>query len=172
MGNPEIILRKMKKEDVINLKKGFENQGWHRSTELFESYFLDQKQKDRFVIVAEYEGFVAGYVTLLKHAKHGPFSEKKYPEISDFNVFIKYQNRGIGDKLLNHCEKIAYSFSKVITLGVGLHEGYGPAQRLYVKRGYIPDGSGVWYKDEPLAMNVSCKNNDDLVLYLSKRMTV
>ena len=69
---------------------------------------------------------------------------------------------------MNHCEKLAHSSSKVITLGVGLHEGYGPAQRLYIKRGHIPDGSWVWYKDESLAMNVSCKNNDDLILYLSK----
>lgn len=162
----------MKKEDIINLKEGFENQGWHRSTQLFEGYFLDQKQKDRIVIVAEYEGFVAGYVTLLEHAKNGPFSEKGYPEISDFNVFIKYQNKGIGNKLLNKCEKLACSFSELITLGVGLHEGYGPAQRLYIKRGYIPDGSGVWYKNKPLAMNAFCKNDDDLVLYLSKRMNI
>ena len=162
----------MKKEDSINLKKEFENQGWYRSTELFESYFLDQKQKDRFVIVAEYEGFVAGYVTLLKHAKNGPFSEKKYPEISGFIVFIQYQNKGIGNKLLNRSENLARSFSKIITLGVGLHEGYGLAQRLYIKRGYIPDGSGVWYEDKPLDMNASCKSNDHLVHYLSKRINV
>ena len=52
---------------------------------------------------------------------------------------------------------------------VGLHSGYGAAQRLYIKRGYIPDGSGVWYRNQPLEMNATIQNNDDLVLYLSKK---
>ena len=57
----------------------------------------------------------------------------------------------------------------MVTLGVGLHKGYGPAQRLYVKRGYIPDGSGLWFNNEPLAPYAPCENSDDLVLYFSKK---
>lgn len=166
----EMTIRKMIKEDTRNLKKGFEEQGWKRDTQLFENYFEEQKQNKRVVIVAEYKGSVAGYVTLMPHAKHGPFSKKGYPEISDFNVFIQYQNKGIGNELLTYCEKLAASISEMVTIGVGLHAGYGPAQRLYVKRGYIPDGSGVWYQDKPLEMHADCKNSDDLVLYLSKKI--
>lgn len=59
-------------------------------------------------------------------------------------------------------------YSKKICLGVGLHYGYGPAQRLYVKRGYIPDGSGVWYQNKILEQYADCNNNDDLILYMSK----
>lgn len=33
---------------------------------------------------------------------------------------------------------------QIVCIGVGLHAGYGSAQRMYVKRGYIPDGTGVW----------------------------
>lgn len=40
-------------------------------------------------------------------------------------------------------EKIAFERSDEVCIGVGLHGGYGSAQRMYVKRGYIPDGSGV-----------------------------
>lgn len=36
--------------------------------------------------------------------------------------------------------------SDTVCLGVGLHSGYGAAQRMYVLRGYVPDGSGVWYE--------------------------
>jgi hypothetical protein len=54
---------------------------------------------------------------------------------------------------------------------VGLHAGYGPAQRLYVKRGYVPDGSGVWYQDKPLPMNAPSRNDDNLALYMSKALT-
>ena len=42
-------------------------------------------------------------------------------------------------------EKIAGDYSDIVYLGVGLHSSYESAQRMYVKRGYVPDGSGVWY---------------------------
>ncbi len=49
-------------------------------------------------------------------------------------------------------------------------QGYGAAQRLYIRRGYLPDGSGIWYQDKHLAAGESCKNDDDLVLYMSKAL--
>lgn len=57
-----------------------------------------------------------------------------------------------------------------VSLVVGLHYGYGSAQRMYIKRGYIPDGSGVWYQGEQLEQYSSCHNDDDLVLYLLKKV--
>ena len=39
---------------------------------------------------------------------------------------------------------------------------------MYVKRGYVPDGSGVWYKDKICEPYSECCNDDDLVLYLYK----
>lgn len=67
-------------------------------------------------------------------------------------------------------EQIAATYADTVYLGVGLHSGYGSAQRMYVKRGYIPDGSGVWYQDKICAPYEECKNDDDLVLYLSKKL--
>ena len=43
-------------------------------------------------------------------------------------------------------EQEAAKISDTVYLAVGVHSGYGPAQRLYVKRGYNFDGSGVWYQ--------------------------
>jgi hypothetical protein len=63
---------------------------------------------------------------------------------------------------------IAFSFADKVYLGVGMHSGYGAAQRLYVKRGYVPDGSGVWYDDKICEPYSDCKNNDGLILYLIK----
>ena len=60
--------------------------------------------------------------------------------------------------------------SPVVGLSVGLHSGYGSAQRMYVKRGYVPDGSGVWFHDEVCPPYGDCRNDDDLVLYLSKKL--
>ncbi len=160
-------IRKMQEYDIKNLSQGFISQGWPGREEILARYFLEQECGEREVSVAEVEGVVAGYITILPIAKQGPFAGMA-PELSDFNVFESFQNQGIGNLLMEEAEKRVKLISDKVTLGVGLHSGYGPAQRLYIKRGYIPDGSGVWYRNQPLEMNVTIQNNDDLVLYLSK----
>jgi hypothetical protein len=40
---------------------------------------------------------------------------------------------------------------------------------MYAKRGYIPDGSGVWYGDKQVVPYTSVPVDDSLVLYMSKR---
>ena len=161
------VIRKMIESDIKHLSQGFINQDWPAREEILASYFWEQASGDREVLVAEIDGAVAGYVTILPSAKHGPFAEV-YPELSDFNVFEPFRNQGIGNQLLEEAEKRVKFVSSKVTLGVGLHLGYGPAQRLYIRRGYIPDGTGVWYRNKPLEMGASCQNDNDLVLYLSK----
>ncbi len=165
-----ILIRSMKEDDALNLVKGFKEQGWNKPIEQYKQYFIEQKNDERYVFVAEFCGDIAGYVTLLPKALSGPFAHRKVPEICDFNVLIKYQRRGIGNLILDVAEKIAAKFSNTVSLGVGLHCGYGAAQRIYIKRGYIPDGSGVWFMNKQLEPYTDCKNDDDLVLYLSKSL--
>ena len=162
------IIRKMIESDIQHLSQGFINQGWPGREEILARYFLEQECGEREVLVAEVEGALAGYITILPCAKQGPFAEI-HPELSDFNVFEPFQNQGIGNLLMEEAENRVKLISDKVTLGVGLHSGYGPAQRLYIRRGYIPDGSGVWYQNQPLEMNDTIQNNDDLVLYLSKK---
>lgn len=85
-------------------------------------------------------------------------------------MFPKYRRRGIGSRILDVAENFASESSRTITLAAGLHAGYGSAQRLYIKRGYVPDGSGVWYRGNKLEPYADCCNDDDLVLYLYKRL--
>ena len=160
-------IRKMQESDIKDLSRGFISQGWPSREEILTRYFKEQESGEREVLVAEIDGAVAGYITILPSAKHGPFAEV-YPELSDFNVFEPFRNQGIGNQLLEEAEKRVKFVSSKVTLGVGLHLGYGPAQRLYIRRSYIPDGTGVWYRNKPLEMGASCQNDDDLVLYLSK----
>lgn len=161
------LIRKMQTSDVKELSQGFINQGWPGREEILARYFLEQECEEREVLVAEVGGALVGYVTILPCAKQGPFAEI-YPELSDFNVFEPFQNQGIGNFLMEEAEKRVKLISDKVTLGVGLHSGYGPAQRLYIKRGYIPDGSGVWYQNHRPAMDATCEDIGDLVLYLSK----
>ena len=160
-------IRKMQESDIKELSRGFISQGWPSREEILTRYFKEQESGEREVLVAEVEGALAGYISILPCAKQGPFAEI-YPELSDFNVFEPFQNQGIGNLLLEEAEKRVRLISDKVTLGVGLHSGYGPAQRLYIKRGYIPDGTGVWYRNQPLEMNATSQNNNDLVLYLVK----
>ena len=162
-------IRKMQESDIQELSRGFISQGWPSREEILTRYFKEQESGEREVLVAEVEGALAGYITILPCAKQGPFAEI-YPELSDFNVFEPFQNQGIGNLLLEEAEKQVRLISDKVTLGVGLHSGYGPAQRLYIKRGYIPDGTGVWYQNHQPAMNAVCEDIGELVLYLSKNL--
>ena len=162
-------IRKMQESDIKDLSRRFISQGWPGREEILARYFLEQECGEREVLVAEVEGALAGYITILPYAKQGPFAEI-YPELSDFNVFEPFQNQGIGNLLLEEAEKRVRLISDKVTLGVGLHSGYGPAQRLYIKRGYIPDGTGVWYQNHQPAMNAVCEDIGELVLYLSKNL--
>ena len=160
-------IRKMQESDIKDLSRGFISQGWPSREEILTRYFKEQESGEREVLVAEVEGAVAGYITILPCAKQGPFAGMA-PELSDFNVFEPFQNQGIGNLLLEEAEKRVKLFSDKVTLGVGLHSDYGPAQRLYIKRGYIPDGTGVWYQNYQPAINAVCEDIGELVLYLSK----
>ena len=162
-------IRKMQESDIKELSRGFISQGWPSREEILTRYFKEQESGEREVLVAEIEGAVAGYITILPDAKQGPFAGMA-PELSDFNVFEPFQNQGIGNLLLEEAEKRVRLISDKVTLGVGLHSGYGPAQRLYIKRGYIPDGTGVWYQNHQPAMNAVCEDIGELVLYLSKNL--
>ena len=142
-------------------------QGWD-SGKKYEMRLKDQAEGKPISLVAEYKGSVAGYINVYPNSEWGAFANRGYPEIVDFGVLVKYRNNGIGSKLMDIAEQIAFSYADVVYLGVGLHSGYGSAQRMYVKRGYIPDGSGVWYRDEICKQNAGCCNDDELILYLSK----
>lgn len=164
----KITIRSMKEKDADIIFSEETAQGWHPDIELFKYYYKEQNNESRYVFVGEYEGNVAGYTTLLPDAKDGPFMNKGIPEVVDFNVLAKYRRKGIGNKILDVVENVASGLSDTICLGVGLHSGYGSAQRIYIKRGYLFDGSGVWYKGRQLEEYADCCNDDDLVLFLSK----
>lgn len=110
----------------------------------------------------------AGYITLLWKSPDPYFSRHNIPEIQDFNVLIAYRNRGIGSQLMDAIEEIAFEKHVTVGLSSGLLSDYGSAQRLYVKRGYIPTGEGIKYQGKVLQYNDQVKVDDDLVLSFTK----
>ena len=169
--NDNVLFRPMLPGDVDRIYAQFTAQGWHRTRDDFEQYLHEQESGERIVIVAETGGEVAGYITLYPEAKDAPpFLSSRFPEIKDFNVFQKFRQHGIGTGLMDKAEAAAAAVADTVCLGVGLHSGYGSAQRMYVKRGYVPDGSGVWDGAEVAKAYGMVENGDALVLYFSKKL--
>lgn len=165
-----IVIRDLQQSDAQIITDEEIAQGWDASVEKYEMRLKHQAEGRSISLVAEYKGNIAGYINIYPNSEWGAYANRGYSEIIDFGVLAKYRNNGIGSKLMDIAEQIAFSYADVVYLGVGLHSGYGSAQRMYVKRGYIPDGSGIWYKDEICKQNANYCNDDDLVLYLSKRI--
>jgi GNAT superfamily N-acetyltransferase len=85
-------------------------------------------------------------------------------------VLANYRRRGIASRLLDRAETEAARYSGVVGIAVGLHPGYNAAQRLYAKRGYIPDGRGITYRGCFLEEGASVVLDDDLVMHFTKQL--
>lgn len=165
-----ILIRDMIQSDARTITDEEITQGWHADIQKYEMRLRDQAEGKAVALAAEYQGHVAGYINVYPNSQWDSFAGYGYAEIVDFGVLEKYRRHGIGTKLMDAAEQIAAGYSDTVYLGVGLHSGYGSAQRMYVKRGYIPDGTGVWYGDKVCEPYADCCNDDDLVLYFSKKL--
>lgn len=171
LADENLTIRDMEPADVLPLCEEERAQGWRNaSPEKNESRLRDRDAGRCAAITALWQGEPAGYVSVYWNPVSGPFAGMGIPEIVDFNVIERLRRRGIGSRLMDVAEHIAAGKCSRVCIGVGLHGGYGSAQRMYVRRGYMPDGSGVWYRDQNLPEGAPCMNDDDLVLYLSKSL--
>jgi GNAT superfamily N-acetyltransferase len=142
--------------------------GWSKPREQYERYLVQQEADQRHVWVAHVGNQFAGYVTLVWQPDYPPFRAEGIPEIQDFNVLPAFRRRGIGSALLDAAESAAGARTRVVGIGVGLDPDYGPAQRLYVLRGYVPDGRGIVWRDSTVSYGEQVIVDDDLVLYFTR----
>ncbi len=165
-----IHLRSLNKEDPPIISAAFQAAGSKKTEAQYVRYLNEQAEGDRVCTVAMVDGQFAGYVTLKWRPTYPGFAELNIPEIQDLNVLPRFQKRGIATRLLDHAEEQAASRSAVVGIGVGLHPGYNQAQPLYVKRGYIPDGRGITYRDRYVEEGAQVVLDDHLVLHLTKQL--
>lgn len=168
MSQAQLLIREIEHGDPSIISGAFGVAGWIKPIEQYERYLREQNAGLRNVLVAFVANEFAGYVTVNWHPTYLPLAEVGIPEIQDLNVLPRFRRRGIATRLLDHAEEIAHARCEAVGIGVGLHPGYGAAQRLYVLRGYVPDGKGVTYRDE-FASEGQRVVLDDLVLHFVKR---
>lgn len=167
----KLTVRSMESADAQAFTDQFTAQGWHPQLSGYMARLKDQAEGKCAALTAVYEGRPAGHVYVYLHAEEGPFKGKGWPIIVDLSVLEKDQRRGIGTRLMDAAERIAGGYADTVCLGVGLCGSYGAAQRLYVRRGYIPDGSGVWYRGRQCVQyETVCTVDDDLILFLSRNL--
>lgn len=167
----ELVIRDMEEADAQIFDDEYTAQGWHPDIDYYLMRIREAREGKCTALTAVYRGRPAGSLYLYLSAKEGPFKGTDWPEIVDFSVLQKYQRLGVGARLMDAAECLAAKHADTVCLGVGLCREYGSAQRIYVKRGYIPDGSGLWYRGQPCVQyETVCTVDDDLVLYLSKAL--
>lgn len=167
---PQVTIRPLMKTDIPMIVADFAEHNWLKPSSTFEGYLAEQLLNERLIWVAYVSDQFAGYVTLVWQSRYQPFRKKQIPEIMDLNVLPPSRNWGIGSRLLEVAEAAAATQSNVVGIGVGLYDGYGEAQKLYIKRGYIPDGCGVTYDYQPIAPGSKVTLDDDLVLWFTKQI--
>lgn len=167
----QALIRAMGESDPEVISTAFTDTGWDKPPALYRHYLAQQEEGRRLAWVAEWHGEMAGYVTLLWTSAYGPFAERQIPEVSDLAVLPKHRRQGVGNALLDAAESAASERSPVVGLGVGLYVDYGSAQRIYARRGYLPDGRGIMYRNQPVEPGAVVRIDDDATLMLTRPAT-
>lgn len=164
-----LTLRPLAPGDGERLSQAFREIGWSKPASLFATYCEEEAVGERWTCVAEWGGALAGYVTVAWSSSDPELRRQAIPEIMDLNVLPRWQGRGIGSTLLDRAEAEARKKSASVGLRMGLHSGYGGAQRLYVRRGYVPDGTGALHGGRPIKEGAEVRFDDDVTLRMVKR---
>jgi GNAT superfamily N-acetyltransferase len=141
---------------------------FHAPAPYFEKLLAAQEKSELVFLVARSANTITGFVYIKWRADYPPFAEQGIPEIRDLRVLAEYRRRGIATALMNEAEKRIFRRSKFAGLGVGLYADYGPAQQMYVRRGYVPDGRGLMHYNQPVSPGHDVFVDDDLLLFFIK----
>jgi GNAT superfamily N-acetyltransferase len=164
-----LAITELREADIVDVATAFAV--LNKSERQYRRYFAEQRDGKRQVLLARSDDEVCGYLTIVWTPDYAPFRDAAIPEIQDFNVVPRFRRRAIGTQLMDEAEKRIRQRSPTAGIGVGLFHDYGAAQRLYVLRGYVPDGRGITSHGSRLNWGDAAKADDDLVLWLTKPLS-
>jgi len=166
----KLLIRLLESDDIPEIAKAFQQLRWDKPALQYERYLMEQVLEIRDVYIAFTEEPFVGYLTICWTSSYEPFRREKIPEIVDFNVLPKFRRQGIGTQLMDKAESEIAKVSPIAGIGVGMTPDYGAAQKLYVLRGYVPDGRGLHYKGHYIKYGEEITVDDNLALHLTKEL--
>jgi GNAT superfamily N-acetyltransferase len=134
-------------------------------------HFSGHAEGQTETFLARVDGRLAGYLTLRWESNNPLFRQRHIPLIHHLGVFPQFQRQGIASRLMDAAEHLIATRATQAGITVGLFDEYGPAQRLYARRGYLPDGRGACQGRRPLKQGETITVDHDLILWLTKDLT-
>ena len=157
-------------ERVAWIVREYGRTGWKKRGGYFEGCWKAQLRGEILFLVSRSHEELLGWTKVVWHPEYAPLRDAGIPEIQDLNVLPEHRGQGVATHLLDRAEAMIGERSPFAGIAVGLYGAYGAAQRLYVLRGYLPDGLGVTYQNELVEAGREVRLDDDLVLHLIKRL--
>jgi GNAT superfamily N-acetyltransferase len=168
MGARRIEIRRMNGDDPETIFQALEEHKMGKRMEYIRRCWNENLSEERITLIATYDMLFAGWLHLLSNSDYPYFAEHGIPEINNFEVLPPFRKQGVGTALMDAIEQEAFEKYGIVGIGVGLYYDYGNAQRLYAKRGYIPDGRGVFYEGKQAEKGSYVQVGHDLALFLTK----
>lgn len=172
--SPVSAIKIMSHDDIACLYLLTRGAGHGTEAAYFERTLEEQEKGKRLLFVYPDPAggrIPLGYVQYNREPQYAPFRRFGIPEIQDLFVSPDHRRGGIGGALIARCEDQARSeYHDEIGIGVGIIASYGNAQRLYVSKGYVPDGAGVTFDRQTLAAGELRPLDDRLCLMLIKKL--
>ncbi len=133
------------------------------------AYLADHAEPEGASLIATDGSDVIGYVAIVWESNYAGFRSRGIPLVHQVAVADPFRRQRVATLLMDAAEQLARDRG-IVTLGitVGLFDEYGPAQRLYGQRGYIPDGRGACRGQWPLGKGMLVTMDDDLIMWLTK----
>lgn len=135
-----------------------------------EQHFKSHPTGDSTTVLGYLGEELVGILTIRWECRYPHFRERNIPFIHYIEVKWERRGQGIGNALMAEAERVAAERVDDLGICVGIFDAYGPAQRLYVKRGYVPDGCGVCLGHAPLREGQTIEVGHELLIWMLKSL--
>jgi GNAT superfamily N-acetyltransferase len=137
-----------------------------------QRYLTGHVEPEGLSLIAASGTEAIGYVAVLWESNYAGFRSRGIPLVHQIAVSEPWRRRGVATLLMDAAEQRAADRG-ITTLGitVGLFDGYGPAQRMYARRGYVPDGRGACHGQHPLSEGTQVRLDHHVIIWLTKELT-
>jgi GNAT superfamily N-acetyltransferase len=135
-------------------------------------YLAGHVEPEGISLIATSGPDAVGYVAVIWESGYDGFRSRGIPLVHQVSMSEPWRRRGVATLLMDAAEQRAADRG-IATLGitVGLFDEYGPAQRMYGLRGYIPDGRGACQGQRPPSEDTQVRLDHDVIIWLTKELS-